>query len=300
VPLNARGTELGGTFAYSGVNVDSGIPHPPKITGKAMNYGINLSQPLDQERTWVADAGLNWRFIRSYVNHDLVSEDNISSIQLGLNFNRYDHWGRTFARGQTTFAPAWMGSNRTFWKSEGYLTRLIALPANNLLIIRGAAQFTPDALPSAEQFQVGGAFSVRGFTEGLLTGDRGYSFGVEHRWPIPGLKKINPWLAERIQGASFFDIGQTWLDRSSTRFVGGISNQPDRTLLMGAGAGLRIQLSRLAQGFVDFGFGLTDQHKVEPNAQPSFRVHFGVRSNLLPEDYKARGQDVTVLQAPRK
>lgn len=300
LPLNASGTEIGGTFAYSGVNVDLNTPHPPKVTGKAFNYGLSLSQPLDRQRVWVADAGMNLRNIYSYVDHTLNSEDDIRSLQVGLNYDRYDRWGRTFIRGQSTLAPAWMGANRTFWKTESYLTRLIVLPANNLLIIRGAAQFTPDALPSAEQFQVGGAFSVRGFTEGLLTGDRGYSFGVEHRWPIPGLKKVNPWLAERVQGASFFDMGQTWLDRSNQRFIGGVSNRPDRTLLIGAGAGLRIQLTRLAQGFVDFGFGLTDQHHVETNAQPSFRVHFGLRSNLLPEDYKTRSQDTTVLKSPQK
>jgi hypothetical protein len=46
------------------------------------------------------------------------------------------------------------------------------------------------------------------------------------------------------------------------------------------------------QGFVDFGFGLLDRSDVEPNAQPTARIHFGVRSDLLPDDYRTWGKDV--------
>ncbi|MCE3233981.1 MAG: outer membrane protein, partial [Vampirovibrio sp.] len=203
----------------------------------------------------------------------------------GLNFDKFDNWGRTFIRAQTSVGTTWFGGNRQFWKAETLANRIVRLPKNNFLILRSYAQYTPDALPPAEQFQLGGAYSVRGYTEGLLIGDRGYQFSVEHRWPVPGLRKMNPWLADRIQGASFFDYGRTWSDKSN-------QFQNSETTLASAGLGVRARVSQYMQGFVDFGFGMLNRTDIERNAQPTARVHFGVRSDLLPDDYRTWGKDV--------
>ena len=291
VPIHKSGTELGFLYSFGFVDVDLELDRQPDVVGTSHNYGLTLSQPLDKNRTFVADAGLLVKKIDSYINNSLTNRDYIGSMQFGLNFNKPDRYGRTFARVQTTVAPlGFMGSNVSFWKNEGYLTRLFVLPKRNLLIFRAYAQMTPDNLPSAEQFQIGGAFSVRGFTEGVLAGDRGYSFTVEHRWPVPYLSYVSKWLANRVQGAFFFDMGQAWIDSSNPTFVGGVSNREERTLLMGAGVGVRAQLTRFLQGFVDFGFGLVNRSVVEPDGQPTARIHVGVRSNLLPTDYRTWGQ----------
>ncbi len=289
LPLNRFGTEAAYNFGYSRVNVDLDIRNQPKIEGSAANHQVLLSQPLDKNRTWVVDAGFNARNISSYIDNVRTNRDSIYSLQFGLNFDQVDRWGRTFARGQFTVAPDWGGShNEQFSKYEVFFTRLIRLPWRNMLILRANTQLTPDALPPAEQFQIGGAFSVRGFTEGVIVGDRGWNFGVEHRWPIPFLRSTSPYLADRVQGAFFFDFGQAWLDKSNPAYIGGLSHQPSRTMLISAGTGVRARLTRYAQGFVDFGWGLVDRSVVEPTAQPTFRVHFGIRSELLPDKIVSR------------
>ena len=58
---------------------------------------------------------------------------------------------------------------------------------------------------------------------------------------------------------------------------------------MGTGAGLRLAINDSLEGFLDLGVGLTNRSSVEPNAQPSARVHFGIRSQLIPAKYKKRG-----------
>jgi hemolysin activation/secretion protein len=245
-------------------------------------------QPLDRNRHLTMDGSLNFRRIVTYFDgdRDSAGQVDIAALRLGLTYDRPDRFGRSVLRAQTSIAPGWMGANTKFWKNEFLGTRLITLPHRNLLILRGQAQLTSDALPAAELMQIGGAYSVRGYTEGLLAGDRGYNLTVEHRWPIPGLGHVSPWLADRVQGATFFDIGQVSLDRRSSLFVEGQSQRPQHTLLMGAGVGLRARLNSLLQGFVDFGWGLVNRTSVEPNAQPSFRVHFGIRANMFPEDYR--------------
>ena len=134
----------------------------------------------------------------------------------------------------------------------------------------------------------------------MFVGDRGYNVSAEVRYPIPGLKYVSPWLAQRIQGAAFFDLGQAWLDDSNVAFIPGISHSSARTLLMGAGAGVRLQMTRFLTGFTDFGFGLTPQGALEPNAMPTMRVHFGVRSDLLPKNYKTRGDETVPLDKAKR
>ena len=299
MPVNSRGGEVSGLFGFSHVNVDLdslGIRNQPALLGNAYSYGLLYSQPLDRDRTWVADMGLNAKRASSFFDGEKTRSDDVRSLSLGLNYDKYDRLGRTFARVQTTFAPEWLGANTHFFKLENYVTRVVRLPKNNLLMLRGYSQYSPDALPPIEQFQLGGINSVRGYTQGLLLGDRGYNLNAEWRWPIPMLSHVNPWMAERLQGALFFDYGQAWLSRNNPYFIAGVSNTHKRTSLMSAGIGLRAHLSDYMQGYADFAFGLLDRADVEPNGQPTMRVHFGVRSELLSNDYKSRNDVVTPIK----
>lgn len=300
VPLNRYGTELGTTFGFTHVDVDlPKVRDNNSIIGQAFSYGIILSQPLDREHMFVADTGLNFRRVTSWFNGDRDSsrQDDVRSMHVGLNFDKFDRYGRTFARAQTSFGTTWFGGNRQFWKMESLVNRVVRLPKNNYLIVRSYAQYSPTALPPVEQFQLGGAYSVRGYNEGLMIGDRGYQFSIEHRWPVPGLGKINPWMGDHIQGATFFDYGRTWIDSGNNRFN---PAQKGVTSLASAGLGVRARLSQHMQGFVDFGFGLVNRSDLEINAQPTARIHFGVRSDLLTDEYKSWGKDVnTVNVKPR-
>ncbi len=293
-PLNRYGTELSGLFGFSHVNVDLQQPDQPEIIGSAYSYGLLLSQPLDKSRTWVADLGLNYRRVSSYFDGDKTSRDNILSTTLGLNFNKFDRYGRTFARAQGTLAPDWLGANRKFWKTEAFFTRVTRLPKNNLLLLRGYTQLTSSDLPPVEQYQLGGENTVRGYTEGLVLGDRGYNASAEWRWPVPFLSKASPWLSERLQGAFFVDYGQAWLSKGNNFRVTGLNYS--NTSLLSAGVGFRARLTDYLQGFVDVGFGLLNRKDLEPNNQPTARIHFGVRSELLSNDYKSRTTTVTPIK----
>ncbi len=294
VPVNRFGTEIGTTFGFTRVNVDlPKVRDTNSIIGQAFNYGLIVSQPLDREHVFVADAALNFRRVSSWLNDNRdQTQDDVRSLQFGLNFDKFDRWGRTFARAQTSVGTTWFGGNRQFWKAESVVNRVVRLPKSNYLILRSYAQYSPTPLPPVEQFQLGGAYSVRGYNEGLMIGDRGYQFSVEHRWPVPGLRRANPWLADHIQGATFFDYGRVWNDGKNTRTN---PNQRGYTSLASAGLGVRARLTQYMQGYVDFGFGLLDRSDIEINAQPTARIHFGVRSDLLTDEYKAWGKDVSTI-----
>lgn len=295
-PINDWGTEVGGSFGFSHVDVDLDMANQPQLTGNAFNYGASIIHPLNRDRTWKADLGLNFRDVNTYIDEERDTEVNIRSLTTGITYDDFDRWGRTFARVQNTFAPQWMGANVDFWKGESFLTRVFNLPRNQAIILSAYGQYTPNDLPPIEQIQLGGFGSVRGYTQGLLLGDRGYQVSAEYRYPIPGLSALSPWLAERLQGALFVDFGQAWLDKDNRYYLAGVSNTGARTTLLGAGVGLRGYLTRFMQGFVDVGFGLLDRDDVEPKGQPVARVHFGIRSDLLPQNFERRSEEITVLE----
>ena len=292
VPVHKSGTTLGYGYSFGYVDVNLDIDNPPAIHGYAHNHSLTLSQPLNRSRTLTADAGINFRNITTTLNEDVANRDRIRSFTGGITFNRFDNWGRTYARLQTDVGASLLGGNRPFWKTNAYLTRLVSLPHRNMLILRASGQLSPDALPSAEAFQIGGEYSVRGYTEGLIIGDRGYNLSAEWRWPVPGLSRISPWLGDRIQGVAFYDMGQAFIDSSNPNRRPSNANS---SLLMGAGVGVRARLTQYLSGFVDFGAGFPTHHDLEPNGQPDVRVHFGVQSELLPKNYVARSDQKTFI-----
>ncbi|MCE3236720.1 MAG: outer membrane protein [Vampirovibrio sp.] len=297
VPLSASGTNLAFSFGYSHVDLDLGIRNQPPLTGNAYSYSVLLSQPLDRNRIWTLDGGMNIKRITSYFDKDLTNADQIFSFQHGLTFDKYDRYGRIIFHTQNTYAPRQLfNSSVSFFKNETSLIRLQVLPKNNLLIFRGNMQFTPDALPGAEEIQIGGQSSVRGYTEGLLVGDRGYNFTLEHRWPIPFLRGVSPWLADRIQGKTFVDYGKVMLDPSNTHYIKGFSTLKENTTLLSAGVGFQAQFTRFVGGFVDFGFALLNRNGPEPYSMPASRIHFGLRTNILPNNYKIRETAVRKLK----
>ncbi len=287
IPLNHTGTEIGYYYSFGFVHPDLDMANGDRLRGYAQNHTLSITQPLDKNRKWVADVALNARNVRSTVYRDFFNEDKVRSLTTGLSYSNYDRLGQTYVRVQNDVGMGLLGADRKFWKTQLFVNRMIKLPKNNFILLRASAQVTPDALPTVEETQIGGAFSVRGYSEGLLVGDRGYNASAEWRYPIPGLGHVSPWLAQRVQGSAFIDIGQVWLDSSNQLNNSDALNDIKKSnTLLGTGVGLRAQLTRFVAGFVDVGFGLAPQARSEPDAQPTARVHFGLRSDMLPKTYK--------------
>jgi hemolysin activation/secretion protein len=303
VPIGSHGDQIGINYGYSRVDLDLRTAGQPNIDGIANTLGFSWIHPFDEDRVWTGDLGFEGRRIVSRIDGvtdptDPTSRVGIRAFTAGLNFNKFDKWGRTFARLESSTSIAFLGGNTAFWKANGYLNRFFSLPWNNTLMIRAFGQYSPTDLPSAEAMQIGGAYSVRGYTEGLIIGDRGFNITVEDRWPIPFLSHVSPWLNERLQGAVFYDFGRVWTDKSNINFV---SNQYNRTALMSVGVGLRARLTQYLQGFLDLGYGLHNRNAIETPivSEPTFRIHFGVRSDLLPEVYKSRNDKISCIDSNR-
>lgn len=290
VPILPKyGTVAGISAGLSNVRLNgfeqiTGIEGLGDPRGQGRDLSLFVSQPLDRKQMFIADASFNMRRITSYQtdpidNTEFISNgDDIRSVALGLNFNRFDRYGRTYGRLANSFGFAGLGGDWNFWKIDGNLTRLFTLPHDQLIILRAIGQYTPNDLPAAEGFAIGGAYSVRGYTEGVIVGDRGYNLSAEYRWPIPFLKNLDPWWNDRLRGVLFVDWAQAFVDDSNRNFI---SDDSEFTTLGSVGAGLRYTINQYLSGFMDVGVGFYERNAVELDGSPSARVHFGIRSELV-------------------
>lgn len=280
VPFNGKGGEA--SFTYIRNHVDQ----EPKVRdqdGKTYVFAYGLSHPLNRSRTLAAAIRFNFRMNESFVDNKTDAKMKTYFLIPELNYNSSDKYGKTTAKAEFYIGRTIATHHKNLWRTSLTLNRTIKLPKQNNLILRGYAQLTSDTLPIAQELQMGGAYSVRGYTEGLIEGDKGYFFSAEDQFPIPYLRKASPWLSDRIRGAVFYDVGQTWHNRTSSRFIPGYSNKMQNTFLAAIGFGVRYRMTRFLTGFTDVGFGLVPRDHLEQGAHPTARIHFGIRSDLLPQ-----------------
>jgi hemolysin activation/secretion protein len=129
------------------------------------------------------------------------------------------------------------------------------MPLSTVLLLKGAGQFTNNTMPSSEQFQVGGYYTVRGYPVSELSGDSGYTLSAElyspigfipRSWRIPHIKST--W-HDAISVLGFFDWGHASNNAPRT---GEIKSET----IYSAGAGLRFNLTGQAYIAFDYGFAL--------------------------------------------
>lgn len=272
-PVGNRGTKLGASFSYCDIAIGSGPFRPLNIEGNAYNYSGYVSHPFisTDKFDFIGDIGVNLRQSTTFIDKAPIFTTQVRNLEIGLNFEYRDKYGRWMSRHSFTNGLDILGGNSKFFKYNGNLIRLHNFGHGIVGIFRAATQLTDDRLPPIEQFQIGGSPTVRGYSEGLLLGDSGYFVSGELRFPLPFLpKEIGSLMVrDRVSGVVFIDHGGAFPDDGDT------TSPHTKDFLTGIGVGLRTAVSRFVSGRVDWGFGLGAR---EPD-QPTARIHFGLQAN---------------------
>ncbi|MFA5271770.1 MAG: ShlB/FhaC/HecB family hemolysin secretion/activation protein [Candidatus Omnitrophota bacterium] len=229
------------------------------ITGQTFGLTPHVSQELSLSERYQAqmDLGLEIKSITKKIGLRESSDDQLRLPYLGFNFSKLDS---LFGGGQTVFAPKWTfgtsnflgASTRNhpsasrantggFWaRYEMGLQRVQRLPFESRLSLNAQYQAASHTLPSSEQFQIGGANTVRGYPEGDYLADRGYFASAE--WTTPMYLIPKKWkvigqetpLRYLIEPVFFADVGQGTLKKI-------IPGELKTKFLLGYGVGLRIR-----------------------------------------------------------
>ena len=119
-------------------------------------------------------------------------------------------------------------------------------PGGNRLIAQLGFQLSPHTLLFSEQFDIGGANSVRGYRNALRSGDNGWRMSLEGQVPLIQGKNARSVLEVK----PFVDLGGVWNN------PGHPSGPVYQGLLAGLGVGLLWQPTENIGLSIDYGFPL--------------------------------------------
>ena len=276
LPVSSYGTRL--SFDFSDSHVRLGGPYKNlNVKGNAQSYFFKLTQPIIQ----TAKSDLIFYTGYDYVNANTsaniagnplrLSNYNLNVWRSGLYGMTDDNYGRWLGTLGVDFGMGGDGhgaiQDTTFFKVTAGATRVQRLFGRSMGIVRVNGQYSPNKLFAAEQMQMGGPYTLRGYQPAELIGDYGVTGTVEYRFPVPFLDRILPKVDERLKLAVFYDWG--WLGEN-----GGIYNYPQQ-FLHSVGFGTYVNFTDWLTAQVGVGFPLGRDYN-----ENTARFYFSVNSDL--------------------
>ena len=257
LPLTTYGTKLGIDLAYYRMKIGKEFK-PFDIEGTSHTLSTYINQELYLTENFQANGqvGIDIKGIKKRQLGTIIESDQLRMPYFSFDFNKIDSYG-----GQTTLNPKFSfstanflgassrnhptssraGTGGFFFKYEQSLSRYQRMPFESYATMRTSFQLASHTLPSSEQFQVGGANSVRGYPEGDYVADAGGTINLDWYFPsyfIPKTfktKMSNLPLRNQIEPFVFFDYGRGNLKKvePGERF---------KKNLMGVGGGVQLRI----------------------------------------------------------
>lgn len=282
LPVSSYGTRL--SFDFNDSHVRLGGPYKDLgVRGNAQSYFIKLTQPIIQTAKSdlffytgydLVNANTSWN---NGANPERLSTYNLNVWRSGFYGMTDDNYGRWIANLGFDFGMGGDGhgskSDTTFFKLTAGATRVQRLTARTAGILRVNGMYSPNKLFAAEQFQLGGPYTLRGYQPAELIGDYGVSATVEYRFPFPFLDHISQKLDERVRLAIFYDCGVIGEN-------GDVYNYPHE-FLQSVGFGTYLSFTDWLTAQIGVGFPLGEKFYGESTARFYFSVN-GDLDRLIP------------------
>jgi len=283
VPVGGQGTRL--VLSGSNGNFDVGAFLADfKITGTLQTYDISITHPLIRSRVdnLFLDVGYLAKDNKLSLLDNVIGNDALRMLKLGVSFDRTDTTGRTFLSvygyqglghilgGMADNAPdaTRKGADNRFQHVNVAVGRTQSLWDRTFLILRGTGQMATGPLPVIEEFFLGGADSVRGYILGERLGDDGYAVSAELRFPVP-----------------YVSVAQfgLFIDNGAARIRSPSVGQQAYYSLTGVGPGLRVNLPWYDAALrVDLGFPIeppkTQTGSLSGGSSPT--LYLGINARL--------------------
>lgn len=250
-PIDYNGTKIGVYYANSLYEAGRDLT-PLIIKGKAHIAGIYITNPIIKTTDAILNIklGFDYKDVYDYILYTQRSEDNIRTANIGLNYDTVDNLFNLSGRniiginyyqgirdifggtGKNDINTSRYQADGQFGKYTLDAARIQRLSKYDYIIIKGAGQFSKDALFIAEQFSIGGAGSVRGYNPSSQSGDSGYNITAELQFsPILSEQAIGSQkLGDTIKFALFTDHGGVFRNKRQPG-----ENKDDYLTSIGAG-----------------------------------------------------------------
>ncbi len=184
VPVSRDDLRLDVIVARGHLDVLNGPYGPLGITGRSREVAVGLTQPfaVGLNEQWAGYARLSSRNSVDLLKGHAMPQRELKVFSLGLSAESHrDSVAWTLDNSVNVGAKV-LGGDDQFAYYRANVSRVDRLSQRVQLVTRAGVQYSFDrVLPMGEQFQAGGISTVRGFTEGLLSGRSGYAISAELR-----------------------------------------------------------------------------------------------------------------------
>jgi hemolysin activation/secretion protein len=283
IPLDRRGTKLTMLGDYNTIAIGGAVLGSTDMSGHSSDGTLMLSRPLLVRLNNILSASVAAHYKYSLLSSAglQLTRTNVRSLELSTDFQRYDSRGSWLVRNDLNGGFYSVSGSSEFFRFNSTLMRGTTLGRNFTMITRLSGQWNAlNPLPSIEQMQIGGASSVRGYSEAALAGDSGFIGSSELTFPF-----LRHQWATRVQAATFVDAGGVFGRGLST------ATQPRDSRLLSVGFGFVAKISTRVSGRIDFGVPVRNTVGISPVG-----IHFSVQSTFgLPRRWSPtpRGQWAT-------
>ncbi len=239
--------------------------------GKSTIAGIFLSNHIVDKENFdlTLNFGYDYKHIQNYLLGVEDSRDELRIFKTGFDLDETDKFGRSIFTAELDIGVPDMfggmpsksnhssrnGAGGKFYKGVFNLFRLQPGPWDSSFLWKNQAQFSAYNLVASEQFQIGGPYSVRGYTPAEYSGDKGYYTSFEWSLPpyfVPHNVKV-PFFKDKFYNTFrivlFYDWATTYLNKIA-------AGEKKHRTLRGCGFGFRLNLSHDFSARIEFGYPL--------------------------------------------
>ena len=271
-PVNTWGGRLNLAHYRDKTAIEHGLLESLNITGESTATVLSLRQPTYVGERVQVDvlAGAKQRSSSNWIDGVFLQTTDTSDRNLGAEVLASDEKSFGSANYSHYWGSATVIDRRSLGIDRGALRYNRELGSG--LSFRGSLswQATSDRnLPSSEQFFLGGEGSVRGYTVGIFSGDRGYTINLELHHPLVKLTED----AKELIATGFF-----FVDHGSVKpFRPPNSALASQEHLTGVGWGLQATLNKRVYARAAFGYGLTEV----PLIPRQYQLHFQLVASVF-------------------
>lgn len=230
LPVNAVGTTVSINAEYNESEIVSEPFAQLNIEGTSLNYGIALRQPLiNTLRTEISlTVGVQKEHVESFLLGEPFSfsasdTDGEADVTMILFAQEWVHRDAkrvvavrsTFNLGVTPAESSMTGeADGEFVEWLGQVEWLQKIDwLSSTLGLKLQLHLSNDTLPAFRKYALGGANSVRGYRENLITRDSGTLASLE--WSVPVARWLVPWFSDgqadgEVTLVPFVDYGRGW------------------------------------------------------------------------------------------
>lgn len=270
-PLNNRDIKLDVSYSRGNIEVVEGAFVPLDVTGQSQDFTVGLSLPVVVEGQRLRNL-----YGRLSLKESISESANITTQDLDLAVFTL---GLSGEHQLETYAWTYdinlnqglrdLGGDASFTALRANAAWLKRLSTRSQIILRGNLQLSPtELLPGAEQFQLGGSASVRGYSESLLSGRNGYLMSAEWRYALQNAEEILTKTpdAPLFTGLVFLDHGGAFPYRPSP-----LKDATSQDFLTGIGVGLQADWKSRVSARVTLGWPLRTNEAENIQREP--RLH---------------------------